>query len=310
MGWSAFISKNLLGTHAVRDRPADERAQQPRHLRNRAGLGTGPRSYLAHSRFVSHTVGLRRAVTVLAIASAGIFFGGSLGGCMAFAPIVDEPTRFATVTDFSPEALGFRSGETTFEEAKAALSKRGLTGIVEDVYAEEPRGLVAALGADYQSRIHIFRAGRFVESVTLPLRGLPPYGMALRLGRESVLASEDASEMLLVLYRDPANRAEVSPTLLAFRGPQSGHAGSFELVSAKPLGDLVAQNDGMTSPMLLGGTMSDGMFLVARDRDGVLWDTSYVVRASSNEVTLEPRPMMEAIRCSCVRKYALGAMNR
>lgn len=294
---------------------------------------------------MSHTVGLRRLLSLvtsigLASLSLTILSLSSLSGCMAFAPVVDEPLRFATVADLTPRELGLRPGESTFEEARAAMTKRGLTGIVESEFASDAPHLVSVLGADYQSRLLVFRDGRFRETVELPLHGLPPYGMSVRLGREG------ASELLLVLYRDPANRAELPPTLLAFRSdvvvpsdialaekPAASSSESrrtpFTLVADKPLGDLVAAHEGMTSPMLLGGDMAEGMFLVARDQDGVLWDTSYVVRVSDagalhatpskdpahesarprTSLSLEPRPMMDAIRCSCVRKYALGASN-
>ncbi len=245
----------------------------------------------------------RRLARFITLAS----MAASAAGCMAFAPVVDEPLRVTAVADLSAADLGLRAGVSTLEEARDAMNRRGLTGVVEDVFADDApadggarAGSLAAITADYQSRVFVFRGDRLSEIVTLPLHGLPPYGMSLRVGRD------DVSPMLLLLYRDPASRAEVPPTLLAFRPKrQANGPDRFELAAAKPLGELVARHDGMTSPMLLGGSLSDGMLLVARDRSGVLWDTSYLVRSSANGLSLAAQPMMDALRCSCVRKYVL-----
>ena len=69
---------------------------------------------------------------------------------------------------------------------------------------------------------------------------------------------------------------------------------------------IVERHGGMTSPILVGNDASDGVLLVARDRDGELWDTGYLLRLVQRGLGLDPQPMTEAIRCSCVRRYAAG----
>jgi len=215
-------------------------------------------------------------------------------GCLA--PTIREPLRAETVADLAPDMLGFRRGATTLDEARSTLRLRHLTGIVDDGYAREQGGRFEVLAADYQSRVHLFRDGTYEQSLTLATHGLPPYGIALRI------AKDGPSDVLLVLYRDPLARVEEPPTLLSFR---------VETTALQPLGrasleGLVARHGGMSAPILVGNDLADGVMLVARDREGELWDTSYLLRFESGKLALEPKPMTEALRCSCVRAYASG----
>jgi hypothetical protein len=149
--------------------------------------------------------------------------------------------------------------------------------------------------------------------------------MALRVGHA------DGADMLLLLYRDPASRAELPPTLLAFRSvaspgvspasavsapsegapptttsPLGAASPRFVLAASTSLGALATRHDGMTSPELLGGSFEDGVLLVARDRAGTLWDTSYLVRVTPRGLVLTAEAMTSALTCACVRRYALG----
>ncbi len=218
-----------------------------------------------------------------------------LGGCY---PTVHEPLRVGTLTDAAPLALGFRVGVTTLGEARGTLERKRFTGVVSDGYARETGARLEVLGADYQSRVHVFRGGTYEGSLPLATRGLPPYGMALRL------AKDGERDVLLVLYRDPLARREEPPTLLSFAVEPDG----LKPLGRAPLTSLVAQHGGMSSPILIGNDMGEGVMLVARDRDGELWNTSYLVRLDGSALRLEPKPMTEALRCSCVRAYAAGSL--
>ncbi|NUP05490.1 MAG: hypothetical protein HOW73_05455 [Polyangiaceae bacterium] len=245
---------------------------------------------------------IRGRINVIAVLKAGVFgFVFALAGC-SLAPTVSEPLRVGNVTDLSPETGGFQRGVTTLEQARAAFQMQGLTGVAEHEYAGGTGPTLAVLAADYQSRVHVFRGGYYDQSITLPTRGIPPYGMAVRLGWDGT------SHVLLVLYRDPLARAEEPPTLLSFQ--PSG--GQFVLTGRATFETLVSKHGGMTRPMLLGDDFSDGVLLVARDRDGELWDTSYLVQLTRPDprgvrtIALAPKSMTEAMRCSCVRNYAMG----
>lgn len=219
-------------------------------------------------------------------------------GCStAFAPVVDEPVRTETVRDVGHAALGLRHGVTTLEEARQAMIAQHLTGVSSDAWADATGPALAVLGADYQRELHLFRDGRYAGSFALPTLGLPPYGLALRLAR----AGSDT--ILLVLHRDPLGRESEPPRLLSFR---VGDA-AVELLGRASLGAIAARQGGMTHPKLVGDSLTDeGVMLVARDRDGALWDTSWVLRFSPRSLELAPRPMADALRCSCVRKYAMN----
>lgn len=230
---------------------------------------------------------------IVALASA-------LSGCSGFAPVVEEPLRIGTLDDLSPEALGLQPGVTSADDAKASLLSHGLTGITRASFAREKGEPVEVLGADYQTRLHLFRNGRYEASLRLPTQGLPPYGIALGLGEAG------ASDLLLVLYRDPLARTEEPPVLLSYRLS----AGRYDLVARSTFDSLVKKHGGMTSPLLVGSDLTNGVMLVARDKDGALWETSYLVRFDGAGVVLEPKPITDALRCSCVRAYAMGLPHR
>jgi hypothetical protein len=220
----------------------------------------------------------------------------ALAACGSVAPVVDEPLRVGNVTDPAPDALGLRPGVTPLDEARAALEARGHTGVVADEYAPPGGTLLGVLAADYQSRVHVFRGGVYDRSVVLPTGGLPPYGMALRIARDG------PATRLLVLYRDPLERPAFPPTLLSFDW-QEDH---FAMSTRTSLAEVASRHRGMTRPLLLGDDLGDGVLLVARDAGGALWDTSYMVRFDGARAALEPQPMSEALRCSCVQRYARG----
>jgi len=248
---------------------------------------------------VPHAFLPRTQPGVLALVLA-LSFSLLLAGCGSGAPVVDEPLRVGNVADPGPEALGLRPGITRLDEARGALETRGHTGVVAEEYAAQGGTLLGVLSADYQSRVHLFRGGVYDRSVALPTGGLPPYGMALRIARDG------PATRLLVLYRDPLDRPEFPPTLLTFDW-QEDH---FELATRTSLEQLVARQEGMTRPLLLGDDLGDGILLVARDAGGALWDTSYMVRIAGGRAAFEPRPMSDALRCSCVQRYARGESPR
>jgi hypothetical protein len=124
--------------------------------------------------------------------------------------------------------------------------------------------------------------------------------MAVRIVRDG------SGVRLLVLYRDPLNRAAFPPTLLSF----DWRDGRFELASRTSLEGLASRHDGMTLPALLGDDLADGVLLVARDAGGAVWDTSYFLRLAGGRIVLEPRATADAMRCSCVRRYAFDVTGR
>lgn len=229
----------------------------------------------------------------------GLALAGAQAACATFGPPVEEPLRVATVADLSPSALALRLGDTGLDEARASFVREGLTGIVEDVHVAGAWGTLAVIGADYQTHLQLFQNDRWVGSLALPTHGVPPYGLAVRIGWEN------GAPELLVLYRDPLDREEEPPTLLLFR-PTGTTPASLRVATTTRLDDVVERHGGMTTPMLLGDNLAEGVLLVARDRDGELWDTGYFLREGGGRIDLEPQPMGEAMRCSCVRKYAAG----
>lgn len=218
-----------------------------------------------------------------------------LPGCV-YAPVVSEPLRVENLDDLPPESLGFRAGTTTIEEARAAFEARRLTGVALARYAREDGPTLEVLAADYQTRLHLFENGRYRASIDLPTAGLPPYGLAVGLGRAG-----DA-DVLLALYRDPLARAEEPPQMLSFAISNAGVA----LVDRRSLRGLVSKHGGMTLPALIGNDLDTGVMLVARDAEGALWDTSYLFTFDRGRVGVRPQPMTEAMRCSCVRDYAFA----
>jgi hypothetical protein len=203
--------------------------------------------------------------------------------------------------DLTPEALGLRAGATTADEAKAILMQRGLTGITESRYGSDRGSTLELLGADYQSRVHVFRNGRYDQSLMLPTGGVLPYGLAL------AAASDDGgNDVVLALYRDPLAQGAQPPQLLSYRVVGD----RYQLVARMTFERLVRKHDGMTRPMLVGSDLNAGVMLVARDADGDLWDTSYLVRFEGDRLALKAKSMVEALRCSCVRDYAFNTAAR
>jgi hypothetical protein len=236
-------------------------------------------------------------------------------GCASFTPTVREPVRVGNTADLTPAQLGLRPQLTTVDDAREMMRARGLTGIAEDQFVSPTGPLLAVLAADYQSRVHVFRDGRYHESLALPTQGALPYGFVVRLG------VDEASTMLLVLYRDPLGRREQPPELLAYRWRAPGATGAesddpygedraadrfrFELASRSSLAHIVNRHRGMTNPILVGTTFSEGALLFARDASGRIWDKGYLVRSTPDAVAFQAMPWATAMRCSCVQKYSL-----
>lgn len=219
------------------------------------------------------------------------------------APIVAEPLRVGNVDDLPAASLGFVRGRTTLDEARAALVAHKLTGVVDDRFARDGGATVEVLGADYQRELHVFRGGVYDHSMSLPTHGMPAYGLALRLARSG------SSDLLLVLYRDPLGRREDPPVMLAFRW-QADH---FAFAASLSFESIVAARGGMTHPLFVGTDLDEGVMLVARDRRGALWETAYLVRSvapreptAAPRFDLRPKPMSEALMCSCIHDWAFG----
>lgn len=233
------------------------------------------------------------------IATLAVLLGATRSvGCAAFAPVIEEPMRIENVRDLDATALRLEPGVSTVDEARERLLSAGITGVTEDAYATTSGASVEVVGADYQRRIHVFRGGKYAHSFTLPTHGVPPYGVTLRLGTAA------RQTLLFVLYRDPLARAAEPPGILAYAVAPDA---TLTLVARASLGDVVARQGGMSRPLLVGSDFDDGVMLVARDAGGALWDESVLLRFRGGQIEHAPRPITEALRCSCVRKYAVGA---
>ncbi len=256
---------------------------------------------------------LLRVLVAIVLAALG-------NGCASLTSSIHEPMRIGNTADLSPEALDLRPGATSFDEARERLRAAGLTGIAADSFvAPSATGngsgpVLAVLGADYQSRVHVFRDGRYDASLLLEAAGAIPYGVVLRLG------ADETSTMLLVLYRDPLGRASQAPELLSYRwlsgdGPEqdgddpyasaSPSRARFELAQRTSLAGIASRHHGMTRPILVGTTFTEGALLFARDERGRIWDKGYLVRSRAGSVELDAMPWAKAMRCSCVQKYSM-----
>lgn len=239
----------------------------------------------------------------------------ALTGCSKLTPPVREPMRIGTMDDVSPEALGLRPGVTTLDEARARMRDRELTGIAEDAFVSPAGPALAVIGADYQRRVHVFVDGLYRQSLDLPTHGGLPYGLVLRLGADAT------STMLLAVQRDPLGRASAPPTLVAWRWAHEEVAADAEDPYAEAatrdgfvpsaqmsLARITQRHGGMLRPILVGAELDEGVLLLARDRNGTVWDKGYLVRTKNGEMALAAMPWAKAMRCSCVQKYSLQGL--
>ncbi len=238
--------------------------------------------------------------------AAGIMVACSLsGGCRYLLPVVAEPIRIENADDMAPERLGFAKGKTTFDEAHAAMKSRRLTGITKTIYTDTrskgPSLVLHALSADYQTRVHIFEDGLFADTVRLPSGGVLPYGGALSI------SSAGGKVFLLALYRDPLEMTDhkamaQAPRIDIFERTD----GRFVFRSRFSLGTIASENGGITRPIFVGHDLDEGIMLLARDSDGVIWDGGYFLRLEGGLLKTAHVPLEDASRCSCVQKYMYG----
>ncbi len=226
-------------------------------------------------------------------------------GCRYFLPVVTEPIRIENTDDMSPAKLGFVKGETTFAQAQAMMRGKNLSGLTKTVFADLRPGardlVLNAISADYQMAVHVFENDRYRESVRLHAGSVLPYGGAL------TISSSGNSIFLLALYRDPLEMTDQKlmaqpPRIEIFE--QSG--GSFVFRSTFHIGKIAADNGGITRPIFVGHDLDDGVMLLARDNDGVIWDGAYFLRLENGSLKTTHVSLQEASRCSCVQKYMYG----
>ncbi len=223
----------------------------------------------------------------------------------ALLPTVPEPLRLSHLEDVRAEDLAFVPAQTTLVEAEAALSKR-VTGVTKSTgsvvlgSSSQPEEL-AVIGGDFQRSLHLFRNGRYWQSEALPADA-PAYGLALGV------AQRGGDALLLVVQQSPLDGASGN-RLLMYAASERG----IELRASRTLDDLAADNGGMSHPRLIGRDIEDGVLLIARDDDGILWDDTYVFSAgdvsSGGGLRVVARPLSESIRCSCVRGYVAGKLT-
>jgi len=83
--------------------------------------------------------------------------------------------------------------------------------------------------------------------------------------------------------------------------------GAFVRTDTVSLGELSTRHGGLTSPMFLGNDLDAGIVLVARDREGAIWTSAYLVKRDDRQVRFEPIAIEEMAKCSCLSKYLNGA---
>jgi hypothetical protein len=216
-------------------------------------------------------------------------------GCATFTPRVEEPLRLSNLEDASPAALGLEPGSTLQAAALASMSARGLTGVVSTT--DELFGL-GAVGADFQRSVHVFRRGRYWTSVRLDA-GVG-YGLALGFARQG------SRRFLLVVQQDPLDRPGGSDRLTVFEVDEAEPFEPVRIVDRVSLSELAARHEGLSRPHLVGSSLEDGVLLLGRDREGRVWDESFVVRLESEKVVFTPRALSDAARCGCVVDYIRG----
>ncbi|HSB47557.1 MAG TPA: hypothetical protein VLD37_06085 [Candidatus Bilamarchaeum sp.] len=224
--------------------------------------------------------------------------------CRHFLPSMPEPLRIENADDISPERMGFARGKTTFSEAESLMKGRRLTGIAKTMYTDidARRGdVLQAISADYQTRVHVFENDRFLESVNLNCGGVLPFGMALRI------AKSGPRLFLMALYRDPlemtdqAARSE-APRIEFFEREK----GAFRYSRALRLSGVNARHGGMSRPIFVGHSLDDGVFFIARDREGGIWDGGYYVKMENDRLGMTYVPLAKASGCSCIQRYMYG----
>ncbi|HEY3447388.1 MAG TPA: hypothetical protein VGK67_13535, partial [Myxococcales bacterium] len=182
-----------------------------------------------------------------------------------------EVLHLGNWNNLSPSELGLAAEASSVEQAEAAARAQGLAGLRTDTYVG-PGLLVSALSADFQTRVHVFENDRYVQSVALRCGSTPPYGTLVRF------AGSDEGLLLLALYRSPADLVADVP---AGRGPRMDvfvrRGRTFEFARTVSLDALAAENGGMTSPLFVGHDLVEGVIFLARDRDGVVWKSAYLM---------------------------------
>jgi hypothetical protein len=175
------------------------------------------------------------------------------------------------------------------------MTARGLTGVVS--ISDELFGL-GAVGADFQRSVHVFHRDRYWTSVRLDA-GVG-YGLAVGCARPG------ARRYLLVVQQDPIDRPSGSDLLSVFELDEAEPYEPARLVDRVSLAELAARHEGLSRPHLVGSSLDDGVLLLGRDRDGRVWEESFLVRLQSEKVVFTPRALSDAARCGCVVDYIRG----
>ncbi|MGC4122475.1 MAG: hypothetical protein QM765_49435 [Myxococcales bacterium] len=210
-----------------------------------------------------------------------------------------EALRLGNWSDLSERELGLVEGSTS-EQAAAAAQTKGLVGVRTDSLAGEGF-VVSALTADFQTRVHLFENDRYLQSVVLRSGSSPPFGAVVRF------AASDEGLLLLVLHRSADDLVAPVPGSAGPRIDVFARRGRwFEFARTVSLAGIAADNGGLTNPLFVGHDLSDGILFLARDRDGVVWKSAYLLSMRHGEERFAPLPLDEAARCSCVSDYLYG----
>jgi len=238
------------------------------------------------SRFSAHL--LEGAMILALVAPAA----GCARAFYARAP--EQATELGNAFDsLSPQALGFIKGRTRLEDAVRTMERRGIKHIVQNTTAGTGKGTTSALAGDFQHYIHIFRDERYEQSVRLAINpGELPARYAVRV------ADYSGSKMILALVRDAAG---IERTMMAMIPYSKGAVGQ---IAYPDLSGLERRHGGMQYPIFLGYDLDMGITFIARDKEGVPWDSGYTLTWDGKKLRTSPVPFRDLMGCDCIRGWA------
>ncbi len=245
---------------------------------------------------------MRRAVKVFAAALTAT----ALFGC---GTIRREPLRIDNAQILSAHELGFQRGQTKFDDARARMKKRRMTGIVTESNISVSGKRLDLLAADYQTEIFLFEEGAFRQSLKLHSSDILPYGFALRV------ANFKNRDVILALYRDPLELVTSVDHGMGVQPPRvesfAESNGVFVRNGILHLSKLSRTHGGLSDPLFVGHDLDVNLMLIARGINGVVWNKAYFLgfREADGKVRLavtKSVPLSEAAKCSCVQDYLYG----
>jgi hypothetical protein len=247
--------------------------------------------------------GTRRALERFFLAgTAALALSAAPAGCArsfyAVAPerATDLGNEFDTLT---PEQLGFVRGGTTLDDAIRTMGGRGMTHVTENTNASSNSAVVSVVGADFQYILHIFRNRRYEQSIRLDLGTAElPQRYALRV------AERMGEKIIMALVRDAAGIEPAMMVFIPYSSNSTGSNGTLGRPVYVNMSDLERRHNGMQDPLFVGYDLQAGITFIARDREGVPWETGYLLSWDGRNLGKAPVPFSDLMMCDCVRSWA------